>query len=407
MNIWSISQYATPPKYGYGTGHHFLSEQHVANGYNVTIFSSAYNHYMFDSPIHNGLKKEETIDGVQYVWLKCKYYKNTSSYKRIINWMYFILAFFAIGKKKYGNPDITILSSHSLFPVICALWVKYRYKSKLIVEIRDVWPKTIIDVSGVSKYHPLMILMSFCEKIAFKQADWIVSTLPKHDERVKEVLKHDHFQFTCIPQGIPRKLFDSEKKLGQEFIEKYFNNDHFKVGYTGSIGPSNALETIMEVVQMFDKEQQSVKFYFLGDGVSKEQFVNLCADCSNVFFVERIRREYVQSFLKQCDITYDSGKDIELYKYGQSRQKWMDYMYAGKPVVVSYSGYKSLINEAECGSFVPAEDAQKLADEILSYSRKSKEELESIGKKGKEYVLKHRTFEVLAKNYETIFSRLT
>jgi len=83
-NIWSISQYATPPHYGYGTAHHFLAEQHIKNGHRVTIFSSSYNHYMFNGPIHGKYVKNEIIDGVSYAWLKSIYYNNPHLIKRII-----------------------------------------------------------------------------------------------------------------------------------------------------------------------------------------------------------------------------------------------------------------------------------------------------------------------------------
>ena len=35
--------------------------------------------------------------------------------------------------------------------------------------------------------------------------------------------------------------------------------------------------------------------------------------------------------------------------FGVSSNKWIDYMYSAKPVIISYSGYKSLINDPGCG----------------------------------------------------------
>ncbi len=32
--------------------------------------------------------------------------------------------------------------------------------------------------------------------------------------------------------------------------------------------------------------------------------------------------------------------------------KVVEYMLAGKPIIASYTGYPSMINEAECGYFV-------------------------------------------------------
>lgn len=407
-NVWSISQYATPAKYGYGTGHHFLAEQHVKNGHSVTIFSSSYNHYMYNGQVHKKIAKIECVDGVNYVWLKSMHYRSAHSVKRIINWFYFILTFFLISKKKCGKPDIVILSSHSMLPIICALWVKFKYKAKLIVEIRDIWPKTLILLSRQSSKNPLILLISFCEKISYKCADWIVSTLPNLVEHIQEVSPSKVIKFTCIPQGIPLSVFESDEKLDKQFVDNFFFENEFRVIYAGAIGPSNALDTFINVAKHFNKYPplKKIRFYILGEGIDKERLVSLSVECTNVTFVPRINRTLVQNFLKYGDLMYDSVLKSDLYRYGLSRQKWMDYMYASKPIIVSYSGYQSLINEANCGRFVEAENETELRKAIIEYSQMTDVELKQIGNNGRAYVIMNRTFEKLAFQYEQIFKSL-
>ena len=59
--------------------------------------------------------------------------------------------------------------------------------------------------------------------------------------------------------------------------------------------------------------------------------------------------------------------------------KIIDYMIAGKPILGSYSGYPSMVNKANCGWFVPAEDPIASSTEIESLSACDKETLASIG----------------------------
>ena len=77
-------------------------------------------------------------------------------------------------------------------------------------------------------------------------------------------------------------------------------------------------------------------------------------------------------------------------------------MYSGKPIVASYSGYYSMINEANCGSFVPSYDEDELKKEILHYSYLSNQELNIIGARGKNWIIKNRNYLTLAKEYEKI-----
>lgn len=77
-------------------------------------------------------------------------------------------------------------------------------------------------------------------------------------------------------------------------------------------------------------------------------------------------------------------------------------MYSARPIIGSYSGYKSLINDAGCGEFVEAENIKALSNKILEYSRMPKKELDHIGQKGKSYLEENLTYEILAKKYLTI-----
>ena len=69
--------------------------------------------------------------------------------------------------------------------------------------------------------------------------------------------------------------------------------------------------------------------------------------------------------------------------FGQSLNKIIDYMYSGKPIIASYSGYQSMINEAESGFFVPAGNKESLSRKIVELSKISYNELDEMGKKGK------------------------
>lgn len=71
-------------------------------------------------------------------------------------------------------------------------------------------------------------------------------------------------------------------------------------------------------------------------------------------------------------------------------------MLAGKPIVGSYSGFPSMINEAECGWFVPAEDSVALAEKIILLSSSDRDALAKIGERGSKWIRKNRRYSLLA-----------
>ncbi|MNY60046.1 hypothetical protein D3C86_1965530 [compost metagenome] len=63
-----------------------------------------------------------------------------------------------------------------------------------------------------------------------------------------------------------------------------------------------------------------------------------------------------------------------------------------------------MINEANCGLVVPAEDVEALKNALQSYLFMSNDQLNEIGLRGKKYIIENRTFDKLALSYSELFN---
>ena len=79
-------------------------------------------------------------------------------------------------------------------------------------------------------------------------------------------------------------------------------------------------------------------------------------------------------------------------------------MYSARPIIVMFSGYPSMINEAECGCFIPSEDSEALVLKLEEYFNMSGEVLDELGERGKQFLLEKRNYSVLAKEYLNVLS---
>jgi glycosyltransferase involved in cell wall biosynthesis len=79
-------------------------------------------------------------------------------------------------------------------------------------------------------------------------------------------------------------------------------------------------------------------------------------------------------------------------------------MNAGKPIICSYSGFQSMINESGSGSFVEFGNVELLAKKILEYKHMSNELRTELGENGRKFLKESRLFPILAKQYETLFN---
>ena len=58
-----------------------------------------------------------------------------------------------------------------------------------------------------------------------------------------------------------------------------------------------------------------------------------------------------------------------------------------------------MLNEAGCGTHIPADDAPALVQEFRRYASMSQAERSEIGERGRTWILEHRSYRALAEDY--------
>jgi glycosyltransferase involved in cell wall biosynthesis len=399
-NIWYISKYASPLKYGFGSRHFYLASEFKRLGYNPVVISSDSNH-LAKIPALQSTYSHEIIDGVDTWWIKTIKYKGSASIKRILSWIDFEMKLWFMPKKKIARPDIVIISSLSLLTILNGYLLKRHFGCKLIFEIRDIWPLTIIEEGGFNPWNPFVKLLAWVEKFGYKKSDIIVGTMPNLSEHVKEVTGQE-MNCRCIPFGYNPSLYNSHEALPEGYEERYIPKNKFIIGYAGSIGITNALDTFIECASEM-KDDFQIHFLLLGDGDLLNEYKTRVMGLPNITFEPKVNKAQVQTVLSHCHVLYFSTQDSKVWQYGLSLNKMIDYMMAGKPIIASYNGYPSMINEAQCGVFIPAESIPALKQVIYEYKEMPIDQLDLIGKRGKEWLLKNRSYDKIAQDYCKLF----
>lgn len=402
MNIWCISKYASPAKYSKMPARLFyLCQEWIKSGHDVTLFTSDSNH-LADFPKTNKTYNYERIDGVPVYWVKTKKYKKTASLSRILSWFDFEKSLFLFNRKSLKKPDIVIVSSLSILSIIYGYFLKIKYKIPLVFEIRDIWPLTMTEEAGFSKWHPLVLFIGWIEKFGYKKSDLIVGTMPRLDLHVKNIIKSDDFNFYCAPLGFhPNNYITDLSHLKNPFDTKIPSNKII-IGYAGSMGITNSLEPFINVIKKI-QHKSNIHFVLVGSGDLRDKFEEELSNCKNVTFFKRIQQNDVKFFLEKCDILYLSTQHSKVWNYGQSMNKVVEYMLAGKPIIASYTGYPSMINEANCGSFVmPTKNEtteESIERAILKISAMTDEERFEMGERGRKWIHENRSYKILADQY--------
>ena len=400
-NVWYICKYADVAKYSFDSRQSFLCKEFVKKGLHATLILANYSHFSQGQPIFKGDFKKEIIDGVQVIWINIPNYGKATSIKRFWSWIVFEYRIITNHRKIAieNRPDVVIASSLSLLSVISGFFLKRKYKAKFIFEIRDIWPMAFQSTVGWSDYNPIIWLLRMFEKFAYKHADQVVGTMPALNIHVKESIGKE-VPCACIPQGISLDFYQNRQELLEpEFLNRYLPQNKFTITYAGTLGCSYALDKVVDAAKILFEKNPNVQFIFLGDGVLKPELMKQAEGYNNVIFVPKIPKTKVSDFLAHSSVLLCSIEMQKENNYGISPNKYIDYMYSARPVIVMFSGYRSIINDAKCGYFVPSADSVALAEKIEEMYHMEKSELDNMGLRGKQYLLDHCRYEILAEQY--------
>tara|TARA_Y100001933_G_C18986727_1_gene558801 strand:+ start:260 stop:1501 length:1242 start_codon:yes stop_codon:yes gene_type:complete len=405
-SIWYVSKYITKPsEASHGSRAYYLSEELVKLGYTISIITSDSNNFKEKSKRQKITYLFSKDDGIDFLSIKTLQYKYGKSFKRVLSWLDFEVKLFFAPIYKLKKPEIIIISSLSLLTIINGILLKLKYRSKLIFEIRDIWPLNLTEEGGYKSSNIFVVILKIIELIGYKFSDYIVGTMPNLKEYIR---KHNNINkpVSCIPNGYSDAFIQKSQLIFENNnLKMEFKKNIFYIGYFGSFGYTNALETIFKAAKNIN-HIKDIKFIFFGDGPLKNKFKNKFKNLTNLIFMNPVKREEVMSYASKCDILYFSTKKSKIWNYGQSLQKIIDYMLAGKPIIGSYKGYESMINESSCGEIVEPEDIEKLVNLILKYKKMSQQELKTLGNNGKKWILENRSYSRIAKKYSVIINTL-
>ena len=400
-NVWIINQFAGKPTSGWGERHYYFSKNWIKKGYNVTIISGSFNHVFNELPDAPNQFNIEDVDGTRFCWVKTPKY-NPQSIFRFWSFLVFAFKVYFLPSSILGKPDIIVVSSMPIFPILTGYWLKLKYKAKaLFFEIRDIWPLTLMLLGDVSVNHPAVKFIAWFEKFGYKKADKIVSLLPNAAEHFEEVAKAGS-KFVYIPNGLDEEVLKKESAPIQDLNK--IPTDRFVIGYTGTLGLANALEYFVEAAGLL-KEDSRFFFVVVGEGYLKKELREVSKDFGNIVFLPKVRKNQVASYLEKFDVCFVGRNDSPLFKHGVSANKYFDYMLASKPILDSNNLIKDPVELSGCGLIVKPNSALSIKDGVLELLLLGYDKRKEIGAKGLAYVKQNHNITYLSEQYVNLFEQ--
>ena len=399
MNILVINHYAGSTEMGMEFRPYYMAHEWIKLGHKVNIIAGDYSHLRKVNPVINNDFETENIDGITYYWVKTGTYEG-NGVKRAITMFRFVGKLWWNASKivKKIHPDVIIASSTYPIDTFAAQRVAKKAKAKLIHEVHDMWPATLIELGGMAKTNPFVIAMQLGEDSAYKNSDFVVSLLPNTK---KYMMEHGMAEqkFVWIPNGVVLEDWEKQVVLPKDcrkILEKCRRKAKFIVGYFGGHAMSNALDTLIDTARSL-KDNRDILFVLVGDGTEKSRLQGRAKGLSNILFLPSISKKYIPALLQKFDCVYIGAKKSTLYRFGISMNKLYDAMMGGKPILYAVTAANNYVEQYHCGISVEPESVEALKKGILQMLHMPLEQREKMGSNGQAAAVQNFSYEVLAK----------
>ena len=399
MNILYLNHYAGSPALGMEYRPYYLAREWVRAGHQVQIVAASYSHVRARQPGPG----DEWIDGIAYRWLRTPRYQG-NGIGRVVNIAHYLGRLWAQATHwvEAFRPDVVIASSTYPMDIWVARHIARRAGARLVHEVHDLWPLSPIELSGMSPRHPFIRLCQAAEDAACRDADVVVSMLPKVAEHLAA---HglDLRKLAIVPNGITLDEWQGQPPPLREDVAQAIaaqrRAGRCVVGYAGSMGLPNVLDVLLDAAQSL--QDAAIGIVMVGDGHERERLAARAAAEApgRVVMLPPIPKAQIPSFLDAIDIAYIGWQRVPIYRFGIAPNKLMDYMMAGAPVLHSVAAGNDPVAEAGCGLTVPPESPAAVAFGLRQLAALSPAERRAMGARGRAYVLAHHTYPVLAQRF--------
>ena len=262
----------------------------------------------------------------------------------------------------------------------------------------------------MSKFHPFVIAMGKAEKSAYKNSDAVISLFPKAYEHMLKHGLQNIDKYSCIPNGISLSEWTEAENIDEEYknldeehrnlLERLKRDGKFIVCYLGGHAISNALIYLIKAAKI-SRHNEDISYVLVGDGMEKDRLRQIARaeGLGNIFFLPPIQKTKVPALLSMADALYVGAEKSSLYRFGVSMNKVYDYMMSARPIIYAVLAANNDIEEAKCGIVIEPENPAEIFNAILKLKALSKKERKEMGKRGKEFVLSHYDYRILAEKF--------
>jgi glycosyltransferase involved in cell wall biosynthesis len=375
------------------------ARQWVEDGHRVTVLTDVPNYP--EGVVYPGYRNRfmrETMAGIDVMRAPLYITPNAGTLKRTASFVSFMLSVIWYSRRVKVAPDVVAASSPQIFAAIAGLAVARLKRVPFVLEIRDLWPESIVAVDALPRNAAIRFFERI-ERYLYLRADRIVVVTESFkrfivgkgiDPGKIEVLKNG-----ADLEALGRPLDEAER---MRVRDEFGLRGKFVASYIGTIGMAHRADILYEAAQRCP--DPDIVFLVMGTGAERDALAARQAErpLPNFRLLDKQPRDRVPYFLAASDVSVVHLKATPLFRT-VIPSKIFESMAMRKPILLGVEGEaRDLVEEAGAGVAFAPEDVDGLVAGVLRL-RNDPTLCARLAADGYAYVHAHHDRRVLARRY--------
>jgi glycosyltransferase involved in cell wall biosynthesis len=330
--------------------------------------------------------QKETIDGVEVIRVWTFLAPNAGFLKRTLNYVSYMMSAFWTSLF-VARPDVIIATSPQFFCGWAGVLSQFFLRRPFVLEIRDIWPESIMAVGAMRKSLITRVL-EWLEKKMYLAADHIVAVGQGYrDNVVSKANVQD--RISVIYNGVDGSHFIPGSP-DMDFLARYGMSDRFVVSYVGTIGMAHGLETVLDAAEILKRErQEGIGFLLVGDGANCKELERQCHERGLddvVRFTGRLDKSEMPKVIASSDALLVHLRACELFET-VIPSKIFEAMAMKRPIILGVRGESAeIVRQSGSGiEMEPSNPSDLVA--CVQRLRNDRDLYERLSESGRDFVL--------------------
>jgi len=404
MHIVFLCHYFPPEVNAPASRTYENAKRWVEKGHKVTVITCVPNHPRGE--IYPGYEKKfwqwDEKDGINILRVNTFIGPNKGFIKRIANYISFMFSA-TLMCRLVKNTDIVVSTSPQFFCGFAGFFVSRILKTPWVLEIRDLWPESIIAV-GAIKQRTIINILERMETFMYTHANHIVSLTHAFKRHIM-ARGLTSKSISIVTNGADLEQFKSIAGKN-EVEEKYGLKDKFVASFIGTHGMAHALDVVLRAASIL-KNQKNILFLLVGDGAERDRVLKEkeALGLENVRMLPQQEKRLMPHFISASNTCMVLLRKSDLFKT-VIPSKIFEAMAMERPIIHGVEGEsKEIIEQAGCGICIEPENERELADAVLKLS-KDAGFCQKLAANGKIFVREHYNRDDLAIKYLNILEHV-